>query len=259
MGTTSKALRLLNLFSTSQPEIGLSDFARLAGRDKATTHRHLAELCELGFVEQARRSKLYRMGPAVLRLANIREQTFPQKKAAARYVANLVEAVQETAHVTALLGHELNPILNQHSLHHATRVYIDPSEVLPLHATASGCVIMAFNPPNLLAEVLANPLPYKTSETKVDPVAINAKVNAAKTIGFAYSVGEFEIGVSSIAAPLFGENDTCTGAIAVVCPTPRMTQELDQKIRENLANAAQSISLSWGGRIPDFLTDIWNA
>lgn len=259
MGTTTKALKLLDLFSTSNPEIGLSDFARLAGRDKATTHRYLAELCDLGFVEQARRSKLYRLGPAVLRLANIREQTFPQKKAAARYVANLVEAVQESAHVTSLLGHTLNPIQNQHSLYHATHVYIDPSEVLPLHATASGCVVMAFSPPSLLKEVLANPLPNNTSKTTVDPALIAHKVNMASKVGFAHSEGEFEIGVSSIAAPLFGENDKCTGAIAVACPTARMTDELDLKIRTNLSLAAHSISQSWGGKIPNTLCAIWNA
>ena len=259
MGTTAKALKLLDLFSASRPEIGLSDFARLAGRDKATTHRHLAELAELGFVEQARRSKLYRLGPAVLRLANIREQTFPQKRAAARYIADLVEAVQETVHVTSLLRQVLTPIQNQHSLHHTTRVYIDPSEVLPLHATASGCAVMAFSPPVLLAKVLETPLPSKTSETTIDPVAVQQKVAAAAKAGFAYSVGEFEIGVSSIAAPLFGENDECAGAIAVVCPTVRMTDALDLKIRTNLAKAAHSISLSWGGRVPAALVAIWDA
>ena len=259
MGTTSKALKLLDLFSGKRPEIGLSEFARLAGRDKATTHRHLAELCELGFVEQARRSKLYRIGPAVLRLANIREQTFPMKSAAARHLSDLVEAVQETAHISTLQGLSLAPVQSQLSLHHATRVYIDDSEVLPLHATASGFVIMAFGPSELLGTILDNPLPQKTPETKIDPQAIRQKVEYAKTHGFAYSVGEFEKGVSSISAPLFGENDECRAAISVVYPSGRMSDELDLKIKQSLIIASRSISSSWGGAVPSTLLAIWNA
>ena len=73
MGTITKALELLNLFSRTKPEIGLMEFARLSGRDKATVHRHLTELEENGFVEQHPQTRAYRLGPAILRLTAVRE------------------------------------------------------------------------------------------------------------------------------------------------------------------------------------------
>ena len=44
MGTVSKALSLLTLFSHARPTIGLSDVTRLSGLNKATAYRLLGEL-----------------------------------------------------------------------------------------------------------------------------------------------------------------------------------------------------------------------
>ena len=52
MGTTSKALSLLRLFSGSQPEIGLTELSRQSGMNKATVYRLMSDLAEYGFVEQ---------------------------------------------------------------------------------------------------------------------------------------------------------------------------------------------------------------
>ncbi|MDZ4137053.1 MAG: helix-turn-helix domain-containing protein, partial [Paracoccaceae bacterium] len=48
MGTVSKALVLLGVFTRQRPLVGLSDFARLSGMNKATCHRMLTELTEFG-------------------------------------------------------------------------------------------------------------------------------------------------------------------------------------------------------------------
>ena len=53
----------MNYFSLQQPEIGLSDLARLAGMNKATVYRHMSELAAQGFVEQTQSGRTYRLGP----------------------------------------------------------------------------------------------------------------------------------------------------------------------------------------------------
>ena len=66
MSTVTKALELLNYFSSETPELGLSEFARAAARDKATVYRHLSALEKSGFIEKNPRTSHYRLGPAVL-------------------------------------------------------------------------------------------------------------------------------------------------------------------------------------------------
>ena len=78
MSTVVKALQLLDLFSRSRPQIGLSDLARLAGLNKATCFRLVSDLCAAGLVEQMASGRDYRLAaasPAIdsaLRLAEVR-------------------------------------------------------------------------------------------------------------------------------------------------------------------------------------------
>ena len=104
MSSVTKTLALLAFFSPSRPEIGLSQLCRLAKRDKATTYRHLQALEEAGFVEQSALTKMYRLGPALLQLAQVREATVPRKMGAEAALAALSDATGETAHVTVLSG-----------------------------------------------------------------------------------------------------------------------------------------------------------
>ena len=62
MGTTSKALSLLRLFSNSQTDIGLTELSRQSGMNKATVYRLMSDLAEHGFVEQIGPDRLYRIG-----------------------------------------------------------------------------------------------------------------------------------------------------------------------------------------------------
>ena len=100
MGTTSKALSLLEFFSRATPEIGLSDLARRSGLNKATTYRLMTELAAHGFVEQVGTGREYRLGPAFLRLAALTEHAVPMREMAQAVLSELSEATGETAHVT---------------------------------------------------------------------------------------------------------------------------------------------------------------
>lgn len=257
LGTTTKALKLLEQLTAAEPALGLSAIARRAKVEKATTYRLMAELCAAGFAEQNPRSKLYRLGPALIRYANLREQAFPAKRAAAEHLKRLVDDVRETAHVTELQGTMLSPVYCQDSLYQSTRVHVNPTEMLPLHATSSGKVVLAFSDDDLLKKVLAAPMPTRAGNSAVQGSDLKSQVFEARKSGFGRSDGEYEKDVSSIAAPLFGGDGRCIGAVSVVCPTARMDADLGNRVQNALKIAAHSITQAWGGEIPDHLKTIW--
>lgn len=257
MGTITKALTLLDYFNDARPDIGLSDIARLAHMDKATAYRLLSEMRTLGFVEQDAMTKLFRLGPAVIRLANVREQTFPVRKAAEEHLRALVSDVRETAHVTELHGTRLSPVCHQDSTHHPTRAHIDPAEILPLYGTASGCAVMAFSDDELMQRVLAEPLTPLTPLTVVDPARIRDKVMQCRKDGFAVSQGEVQQELFSIGTPLFGADGQCSGAVSVVYPAVRDSKALRASICDHLKESATAITLALGGQVPPRLIEIW--
>lgn len=255
MSSAVKTLELLTFFSESHPEIGLSQLCKLAGRDKATTYRHLQSLEATGFVEQNPMSKQYRLGPAVLRLAQTRELTVPRRSGADAPLRALVDVVAETAHVSVLSDNHLYPLLSSSSTKHSTRVIIDVPN-LPLHATASGLCALAFGPAILIDTALENLETY-TASTAATAGDLKAAIATARETGIAVADGSFEDEVCSLAAPLFDQTGRLAGAVAVATVATRFNPDLERVIQHNLIVASREITRNWGGTIPIDIEAIW--
>ncbi len=250
MGTTSKALSLLDLFSRSTAVIGLSDLARMSGLNKATTHRLLGELAAHGMVEQIGPGREYRLGPAFLRLAALREHEVPMREIADRILHDLAEITGETAHMSLLQGDVLAAISYVYGTAHGTLVRMEDAEILSLHATSSGLAVLAFSPPAFVDATLAKPLVARTDQTETDPKVIRALLPAIRRTGIAESVGGFEADVHSHAAPVFNANSDCIGAVAIAAPVARMTPDLAALIRRELAEKVPQLTRTLGGFPP---------
>ena len=255
MSVVVKAFELLQLFSAERPEMGLTELHRLAGRDKATTFRHLSALESVGLLERNPATRAYRIGPAVLRLARLREAVMPRREVVEAALDRLAALTGETAHASALSGNTLLSLSVRESDLHSNRVVIRETE-LPLHATASGLAVLAFGGPGLRAAALGA-MERFTEATHATEAALDAAVERARAEGFAVSAQGFEAGVHGTAAPLFDETGLIAGAVAVAAPASRMTPDLGRTIRQGLTRAAHEISQGWGGQVPAGLQALW--
>ncbi|WP_424940370.1 IclR family transcriptional regulator [Aliiroseovarius sp. S253] len=251
MGTASKALSLLNYFSRAQSQIGLSDLARLSGMNKATVHRLMGELADHGFVEQVGAGREYRLGPAFLRLAALREKAVPMRELVLAELTKLSELTGETSHMSLLNGEVLSNLAYSYAQKHGTMVMMEDAEVLELHSTGSGLAVLAFSPVPFVDAVLEKPLVARTPETVTDPGAIRALLPRIRKHGMAQSVGGYEEDVYSHAVPIFDARSRCIGAMAVAAPVSRMTDELRSTIQAELSLAALRTTRVLGGFPPD--------
>lgn len=256
MSSATKTFELLSYFSITRPEIGLSQMCKLAMRDKATTHRHLQDLELTGFIEQSPYSKLYRLGPAVLQLAQIREETVPRKAGAEAALPALAMASGETAHATILSGKTVYALASCESQTHGTRAIID-IEVFPLHATASGLCAVAFGPANLF-EVAALKMENFTSNTPKTKQELTDIVQTIRETGFGRANRTLENEVCGMSAPLFDVSGSFAGAVSVASVATRFTPELERIIQQHLVVASLSITKSWGGTVPKKIQDLWS-
>ncbi|MCX2721095.1 IclR family transcriptional regulator [Roseibium salinum] len=251
MGTISKALEMLNYFSRKRPEIGLSEFVRLTGRDKATVHRHLVELEKNGFLEQHPASRAYRLGPAILRLTGVREASNPVRRILRPIVTGLAEQTGELAHASLLQGNVLSPVFHADPLAHGVQVHFDEAELLPLHATSSGLAVLAFAGPKLRKQILSADLQAFTANTIVDPDTLSMRIEEVRHSGFSYSDRAFDGEVTSQAAPIFDETSEVIGALSVAVPAVRAHEERLRTIATALTAAARSATRSLGGSYPE--------
>ena len=255
LSSAAKTLELLAYFSTTRPEIGLSQLCKLAKRDKATTHRHLQALEKTGIIEQNPITKRYRLGPAVLQLAQTREATVPRKVGVQAPLFDLANATGETSHVTVLSGTTVYELMSCDSPKHGTRAIID-IQTFPLHATASGLCALAFGPEALI-DVALNELQPFTRTTATTSEDLHAMVEAIRNTGFGRANRSFEDEVQGLSAPIFDQTGHFAGAISVASVAARFTPDLERIIKTQLIITARQISNNWGGTIPAQIEAIW--
>ena len=255
LSSAAKTLELMAYFSTTRPEIGLSQLCKLAKRDKATTHRHLQALEKKGFVEKSPITKQYRLGPAVLQLAQTREATVPRKAGVQAPLFNLADATGETSHVTVLSGTTVYELMSCDSPKHGTRAIID-IQTFPLHATASGLCALAFGPEALI-DVALNELQPFTRTTATTSEDLHAMVEAIRNTGFGRADRSFEDDVQGLSAPIFDQTGHFAGAVSVASVAARFTPDMERIIKTQLVITARQISNNWGGTVPTQIEAIW--
>ncbi|MDF0602707.1 IclR family transcriptional regulator [Psychromarinibacter sp. C21-152] len=257
MGTITKALEILGLFSRSRPAMGLGEVVKLTGRDKATVHRHLVELAQNGFLEQDRATRAYRLGPAILRLGGVREATYPLRSALRPVVKETAARVGELVHASVLQGDMLSPIVHADPLGHGTQVHFDEGEMLPLHATSSGLAVLAFSEPSFSDRVLSGDLERITAQTLTDPARLRALLEDVRRAGIAQMDRGFDDEVSSLGAPVFGAGGEVVGAVSVAVPTVRAAPGKLDAMRPALCAAVVQATRALGGQIPPEHSNKW--
>lgn len=252
--TVEKALSLLNIFSEQTPAIGLSELSKKSGFSKPTTQRFLHSLNAKGFVEQDPETKNYYLGPAFLHFALVRETSVPLSVAVKNALEDLAAEVGETAHASVASNDALatvDLVVSKRTI----RVILDPGEMLPFHATASGIAYLAYAEPEIVERVLSNELEAITPHTITDIEELKAKLEIVRKSGYARSSNSYEEDVVGIAAPYFGPSGNVCGAIAVAMPQGRFSREIEQNVATYVRNAAHKLTRARGGmpseRLPD--------
>ena len=248
MKTVDKAMRVLNTFSVDQCEIGLSELARLTGLDKAATRRLLLALAGHNFIEQNPATRQYRLGTGFLRLAAIRERTVPVSAISRDVAGWLTAETGETAHIS-MPGAGMLATIAHAEPNRGTIVHLDPSELLPFNATASGIVYLGFLAPAKRQTLLSQPMKTYTASTITDPAKLDRLARKAFNNGYGTSTNGYEDDASGVAVPFFGQTGTVQGTIAIAAPTSRMTGARREAFKALLFAASRRITETLGGHV----------
>lgn len=238
-----RALALLRLFTQSRPEIGLSEAARLTGESKATVYRLFGTLCESGLVEQVEGTKTYRLGPAVLDLARVREATVPLLSVVQPVLDDLLELTGETCHFTQFNGQAMAVVATAES-RKVHRITMQGITTLPLDTTAAGVAFLAFASPAVSASVL-----QEAARDAKEKAELEARLELTRARG--YSEYEFlgDDEAFGVAAPVFRGGSFAFGSLAVVVPPHRMQPALFQKILQGILAGSKTISMKIGSQL----------
>lgn len=238
--SVSIAMDVLACF-TSCEENGASDVARQLNIAKSTASRMLAALAVGGLLER-RTNGRYRLGLRLFEYGQLAADRLLLKELGLPIMADLRDRFSETVQLGIPFGAEVLYVDRLEGTH-GLRFHTEAFRRVPGHSSSSGKAIAAFNP--FAARAIANAgLRPHTPYTIVDPARFRAVLEETKTRGWACSEEEFEVGLSSVAAPVLvnrGDTTQAVAALSVAGPTQRVLRRR-QAVATAVVRAAQQLS-----------------
>jgi DNA-binding IclR family transcriptional regulator len=242
--TVANALHVLNQFSYTDRVLGPSELARRLGLPKSVVHRLVSTLAAEGFLEPVAGGQ-YRLGVHLYELGSLVVHGIELREVAHPILQRLRNATNETVHLAILDGTEVVYIERMES--QATlRLFSRLGTRMPAHATSSGKVILAFGPPETVDAVLANKLRRLGPRTITTRAGLLDALAKIREDGYAATVEESEVAVSSVGAPIFGYEGRVVAALSVAGPSPRLTPDLIPRVAKLTCDAAAEISRGMG-------------
>jgi IclR family transcriptional regulator, KDG regulon repressor len=237
-----RALQILSAFDSEHNERGVSEIAQVTGLHKATAHRIIVTLHNAGFLERAPGGERFRLGLRMVELGLGALRRLDFRQAAFPYMQQLVERFQEPCDLGILSHGQVLYIEVVHSerlLTIAARV----GRHLPAHCTASGKVLLAFLPPEVVEPFLNAPLKASTQNTITVPDRLREELALIRQQGYGVDNEELAVGVRAVSAPIRDIDDQVIAAMGMPGPAERITRERVPEIAQALMEAAQAISL----------------
>jgi len=194
----TRALNLMEAFAVGEASLSLAELSRRSGMHKTTALRLARTLALSRYMVQTEDGQ-WRLGPAAGWLGARYQAGFDVNRVVEPTLHELVRATGESASFYVREGDIracIARVEGPQSLRHNVRI----GERLPLDKGAPGRVILAFSG------------------------AAGAAYETIRERGFHISMGEREVDVSSVAAPVFATNWRLLGSICISGPSSRLTK-----------------------------------
>ena len=243
-----RAAAMLRLLAGGERRLGLSDISSALGLAKGTAHGILRTLQHEGFVEQDAASGRYQLGAELLRLGNSYLDVHELRARALVWTDDLARSSGESAHQGDL--HQQGVLIVHHVFRpDDSRQVLEVGAMQPLHSTALGKVLSAYDP-MAHTEVMEAERQSFTPRTVTDPEEFESMLDLIRARGWADDVEETWEGVAAVAAPIHDRRRMPVGAVAVtgaverVCTEGELRPELVAAVRD----CARAVSRDLGAR-----------
>ncbi|HEX9205468.1 MAG TPA: IclR family transcriptional regulator [Candidatus Deferrimicrobiaceae bacterium] len=246
--SVAHALDVLEEFRGDMDELGVTELSKKLKLHKNNVFRILATLQSRNYIEQNRSNDNYRLGIKCLELG----QTFIRQrgllKQAKPILQELAEKTGETSYISILRGSEV-VYLDSVETSSTVRVISRVGLHMPIHATAAGKALVAFESDEELQKRFSGEILRYTKGTKVRSDELMKDFAAVRDLGYATDLEEFEDGLRCIGAPVRDYTRKVVGAISVSGPAHRLSDDkIAQLVGPEVELAAKSLSARLGYR-----------
>lgn len=245
--SVARALDILQAFGRGQPELGVTELARVLRLSKSTVHRLLRLLASRGVVAQDPATRRYRLGVELLWLGSLVRDGMDLRREALPVMRELQARAGETVNLNVERdGHRV--CIEKVETSHPIRDFVDIGRPLPLYAGASGKVLLAHLPDQRVAEILRAADPAAIAGRLPTGAALRRELARIRRQGYASTSGERVEGASSVSAPVWDAEGRVVASLSISGPSYRFRPERVRVFARLVVSAAREISGRLGHR-----------
>jgi len=241
LNTLEKFVNILTLFTEGTPVMSVPEIAMSLQLPTSTAYRYVSALKQAGLIEEVAGTNGYSLGAKILELA----RAVPKKTLQQISIPIMTQLANETGEIIILCGlrdHD-GVCLEKVEGHHALRVSHQRGATFPLHAGASGKVLMAYLDASERDEIIDRIEFTKFSETTItDPLKLKEDLQRIRTQGYAESDGEVIRETYGIGAPILSQSGKALAALSISAPTHRLEGKKREQTIKLVVTAARRIT-----------------
>lgn len=218
--TLFRGISIMQLVADSIRGLSIAEIVELTGLAKPTVHRIAIQLEEEGYLQRgpdkrfAIGHKLKHFSLSILSNAAVGAPRHAILEA-------LAEEIGETCNCTMLDGNH-TVYFDRVECNWPIKIDLHLGSKLPLHATASGKLFLAYMRPKERSRLLnAATLSKNTESTVVSPELLEPELKKIKKEGVSFDNEELLTGMVAIAVPVFDQANRICFTVAVHAPTTR--------------------------------------
>lgn len=226
-----RAVNILKCFSREKFELTLHQISEEVELNINTTRGLVNSLVANDMLFHNTKNNTYSIGDFfVLKSSLVMQNKLQQAKELAEpLLIDLAEQFKASSHLQIILE---NNIISLHNAAPKNSYYFLDStknDDFPLHATASGKILLKYRKKNL--EDIR--LKRFTEETITDIRVLQEELNFIEENGYSKEIDEIGLGISSLAVPIFNQHNEIFGTFSLTALTP-IIQKKEKEIIEEL-------------------------
>ncbi|TWP53903.1 IclR family transcriptional regulator [Lentzea tibetensis] len=216
VGGLDRAAAILGAFDATHRELTLATLVARCGLPRSTTHRTADKMIQLGWLDKPK--DRYRIGNRLFELSGLAPVRHELREAVLPFLHDLHSAAKTTVQLGVLDGTQVL-VVEKITGHRAMPMLSQVGGMIPAHCSALGRAILAYSDAPTVEAVIAAGLTPRTPRTLTTSVAVLRELAAIPHRGWAVDREEGNIGVSCVAAPIFGPLGDVVAALSVTGPT----------------------------------------
>jgi DNA-binding IclR family transcriptional regulator len=216
MGGLDRAAAILGAFDATHRELTLAALVSRCGMPRSTTHRTADRMIRLGWLDKPK--DRYRIGNRLFEISSLAPIRHELREAVLPFLQDLHHATKLTVQLGVLDGTQIL-VVEKITGHRAMPMLSQAGGMIPAYCSGLGRAILAYSEPSVIETVLGADLPQRTPRTLTRAVSITRELAVVPHRGWAVDREEGNVGVSCVAAPIFGPLGDVVAALSVTGPT----------------------------------------